>query len=319
MISIVIPLYNKEKYIKKTLDSVLKQTYSDYEIIIVDDGSTDGGVDVVRTYTNSSIKLIQQANKGVSAARNTGIINAKYDYIAFIDADDYWAPTFLEKMIEIINYYPEISIYSSKYAYIKNNKVEEKTDFFSSNEKYILFDLIGECCSKARFPINASSVIIKKDSIVNAGYFDERIKVFEDYDLFVRIALFSKVAYLNGEPLSFYNLDVPAESKPRGKLPPLEYNWVCYMDKYNYLLDTHENLKILLDRSILNQMIKYRRLRKYDKEVKNLLSKVKKENYRYKYELLYKLPIFCGDVLLYIYSFISRKLNYLSNRKLITK
>src|SRR5690606_38944730 len=98
MISVVIPLYNKEVYIKQTIENVLKQSYQEFEILVVDDGSKDNGPAIVKSFTDSRIKLIQKINGGVSSARNVGIQNAKYEYIAFLDADDIWLPNHLEEI-----------------------------------------------------------------------------------------------------------------------------------------------------------------------------------------------------------------------------
>ena len=96
MISVVIPLYNKEKQVAHTLQSVLRQTFQDFEIVIVDDGSTDHSVEEVEKVRDTRIRLVHQQNAGVSAARNRGISEAKYDLIAFLDADDEWKPEYLE-------------------------------------------------------------------------------------------------------------------------------------------------------------------------------------------------------------------------------
>ena len=102
-ISVVIPLYNKENFIKKTLDSVLQQTFTDFEVIIVNDCSTDNSDKIILEYKDERIKTIKhQTNKGLSAARNTGIAVATQDYIAFLDADDCWSTHFLSSVIEVI-------------------------------------------------------------------------------------------------------------------------------------------------------------------------------------------------------------------------
>ena len=94
MISVVIPLYNKEKYIKRAIESVLNQTFQKFEIIVVNDGSTDKSAEIVQNIKDPRIRLINQKNAGVSAARNRGIQEAKYEYIAFLDADDFWEKIF---------------------------------------------------------------------------------------------------------------------------------------------------------------------------------------------------------------------------------
>ncbi|MDM5272778.1 glycosyltransferase family A protein, partial [Sulfurovum sp. zt1-1] len=113
MFSVVIPLYNKEQYIAKTLESVLLQTFQEYEIIVVDDGSTDKSTFEVKRYNDNRIRLIQQENAGVSAARNRGIEEANYDLIAFLDADDEWLPNHLQELINLRIDYPECEVFAT--------------------------------------------------------------------------------------------------------------------------------------------------------------------------------------------------------------
>src|ERR1035437_6016704 len=126
MFSIIIPLYNKAKYIQKAIHSILSQTFQEYEIIIVNDGSTDNSLEVISSCQLSTVnyQLINQENKGVSTARNNGVKLAKYDYIAFLDADDWWEPTYLEEMKALIDEFPDAGIYGSSYYIVKNgNKI----------------------------------------------------------------------------------------------------------------------------------------------------------------------------------------------------
>ena len=105
--SVVIPLYNKEHYIASTLRSVLAQTYPDYEVIVVDDGSTDNSLQTCKTVQSDKIQIVQQANQGVSAARNKGIELAAGEYICFLDADDAWHPDYLQNIETIVQKYPQ--------------------------------------------------------------------------------------------------------------------------------------------------------------------------------------------------------------------
>ena len=113
--SVIIPVYNKERYIRKTIQSVLKQTFRDYEIIVVDDGSKDDSFKIVKSMQEDSIVLVQQENSGVAAARNTGIESARGEYIAFLDADDYWHPNYLEVIDDLITRFPQSDIIVSSY------------------------------------------------------------------------------------------------------------------------------------------------------------------------------------------------------------
>lgn len=113
--SVVIPLYNKQNYIKETIKSVLNQTFQDFEIVIVNDGSKDDSVKVVESIQDDRIKLVHQENSGVSVARNMGIKEANAKYIAFLDADDLWLPEFLQTIYELIQNFPDAGLYATAY------------------------------------------------------------------------------------------------------------------------------------------------------------------------------------------------------------
>ena len=115
MISVVIPLYNKERYIERAVYSVLSQTFQQFEIVIVNDGSTDGSVSVIERMNNPLIRLIHQKNGGVSAARNRGIEEARFEYIAFLDADDEWKENHLEVIAGLIRKFPECGVFGTSY------------------------------------------------------------------------------------------------------------------------------------------------------------------------------------------------------------
>src|SRR5688572_27202891 len=115
LFSVIIPLFNKAAHIENTLKSVLDQTFEEYEIIIVNDVSTDNGLEIVKNIRNSRIHIISQQNQGVSAARNKGIEHSKGKLIAFLDADDYWFPNHLEALSELHTNFPGCGIYCSRY------------------------------------------------------------------------------------------------------------------------------------------------------------------------------------------------------------
>ena len=115
MFSVVIPLYNKADYINKSIESVLNQSFVDFELIVVDDGSTDTSAEIAQSFLTDDHKLIRQQNTGVSAARNTGVANARHELIAFLDADDWWEPDFLQEMKFLIESHPEAGLYSSNF------------------------------------------------------------------------------------------------------------------------------------------------------------------------------------------------------------
>lgn len=101
-VSVIIPVYNREAYIRESVDSVLAQTFTEFEVIVVDDGSTDAAAEIIQSYTDPRIRLIRQSHQGVSAARNTGLDAARGEYITFLDSDDLYYPDFLQSMLQII-------------------------------------------------------------------------------------------------------------------------------------------------------------------------------------------------------------------------
>lgn len=197
MISVVIPLYNKEKQIAHTLQSVLNQTFQDFEIVIVDDGSTDGSVDEVKKLTDPRIRLICQKNAGVSAARNRGIEEAKSDLIAFLDADDEWKPEYLATQYHLYQKYPECSVYACNYEF-RDSKgkvtptIIRKLPF--TGEDGILSNYF-EVAICSHPPICSISIMVKKQAIQAIGGFPIGIKSGEDLLTWARLAINEKISY----------------------------------------------------------------------------------------------------------------------------
>ena len=149
MISVVIPLYNKEPIIKKTLNSVLSQDYSDFEVVVVDDGSTDNSVALVESIGDPRIRLIKQENGGPSKARNTGVKNAKGNWILFIDADDEMLPETLNYFSSLISKVADAKIFLGEVLFNKDGVISKANQY---NEGYVnnpfkahLFDCLTEC------------------------------------------------------------------------------------------------------------------------------------------------------------------------------
>ncbi len=186
MISVVIPTYNRARYLFKAIDSVLAQTYKNYEIIIVDDGSTDNTVEVVQPYL-SRIKYIYQDNKGVSSARNTGIRAAKRKWIAFLDSDDEWLPRKLEFQMIDLQQFPD-AVMSCTNILFEGVPGTASVDFFknclSFDVKQSLF--VRESLFKGY--ACTSTVLAKLETIIDVGLFDEEISIYEDTDLFFRLS-----------------------------------------------------------------------------------------------------------------------------------
>jgi glycosyltransferase involved in cell wall biosynthesis len=208
-ISVVIPLYNKAPHIQRALNSILGQSFSPKEIIVVDDGSSDGGGEIVQSNPDSRIRLIRQENSGASAARNRGIIESSSDFIAFLDADDEWKPEHLQKIALLIEEYPGCGAYATSYnmdagsAKIWRSKPQKH---FPIGWKGIIdFDKYIELGISTN-TFNSSSICVRKDTFNKAGMFDIKVIRGQDIDMWLRILLAADVAFLN-EPHTIYYLN----------------------------------------------------------------------------------------------------------------
>lgn len=192
--SVIIPLYNKKNYICRTLDSVLRQSFLDYEVIVVEDGSEDGSYEKVAAYGSEKIKIIRQKNQGVSVARNNGIACARGEYIAFLDADDEWESNYLETIDRLTAAYPGCGMYVTAYRIHMGNgrthyshRMEEPQGCIASywlTYRYV-YDFVW-----------TSAVCIRKADITACGGFKAGEKIGQDLDLWSRIAEKNpKVAY----------------------------------------------------------------------------------------------------------------------------
>lgn len=208
--SVVIPLYNKEKHIKRAIFSVLKQTYNKFELIVVDDGSTDAGYCIAKEIKDKRIKLLKKKNGGVSSARNYGIKHANYEYIAFLDADDEWKPNFLEEIKKLIIKYPKAGAYATSYEFYKNDQsIKPKLNInMKSGEAKIINYFKGTLYQPL---VSASSVTVHRTVFKNIGLFLEHLNRGEDLEMWCRIALNYDIAFIN-LTLSRYYLDAENRS-----------------------------------------------------------------------------------------------------------
>lgn len=207
MISVVVPLYNKEKQIAHTLQSVFNQTFQDFEIVIVDDGSTDGSVAEVAKYSDSRIRLIRQTNAGVSAARNRGIEEARYDLIAFLDADDEWKPEYLATQYYLSQKYPDCNVFACNYEFRDaEGKVTptiiRKLPFTSDDGILTNYFEVASCSHP---PLWTSAVMVKKQAIQTIGGFPVGIKSGEDLLTWARLAIQNNIAY-SCRSMAIYNI-----------------------------------------------------------------------------------------------------------------
>lgn len=232
MISVIIPLYNKEKHIAATIRSVLAQSFQDIEVIVVDDGSTDHSAAVVEQLLleDSRLCLIKQLNGGVCSARNKGIEVAKGEYVAFLDADDQWDVNFLTEIVNMQSDFPNAAMWGINYAELYNGKLvrELSTGLPKGYRGYVdnYFDMSGRIsdlyCS--------SSVVIRRETFAKVGLFDTRLKYSEDIDMWYRIIVNYPVAFYDRYMVSyFYDADNRTMNRTR-----LLRDWLpYYCDKYS--------------------------------------------------------------------------------------
>lgn len=200
-VSIIVPVYNTEKYIKECLESIIKQTYTNIEIIIINDGSTDKSQDIIEEYKNkdSRIKAIKQENSGVSFSRNIGINVATGNYIMFVDSDDIIIQNYIEQMIDILKKYNLDIIKSSFKKFNNNTSISTNVSFFKEDYKIINKDEINKLFIKTtNFNSSCMQIINKKIIDDNNIKFDSNIGFAEDF-LFTYKAflLANKIGYIN--------------------------------------------------------------------------------------------------------------------------
>lgn len=224
MISVVIPLYNKEKQIAHTLQSVFNQTFQNFEVVIVDDGSTDGSVAEVEKLSDSRIRLIHQKNAGVSAARNRGIEEAKSDLIAFLDADDEWKPEYLATQYQLSQKYPDCNVFACNYEF-RNTEgkvtptIIRKLPF--SGEDGILSNYF-EVASCSHPPICSISIMVRKPAIQAIGGFPVGIRSGEDLLTWARLAVNDKIAYSKISLAVFIRDEILFNKDQKQRIPEVE-------------------------------------------------------------------------------------------------
>ncbi len=198
-VSIIIPNYNYGIFIAKTLDSVLAQTFQEYEVIVIDDGSTDHSLKVIKSFSekfDGKLVLLTQQNKGVYAARNLGLRHAQGEYIAFLDADDIWFPELLEESVNLLEANPDFHLVYSNTEYFDSKTGLAKGLNFDERSGKI--PVTGKCVDKLFTQGNfvpLMSVVMRRDVIDSVGYFDEKLRVAADYEFFMRVSSTFPVAY----------------------------------------------------------------------------------------------------------------------------
>ena len=292
--SVIIPLYNKAPYVEKALESVCRQRFSNYELIVINDGSTDDSCMIAEKYLQGmdgiNYRLITQENAGVSAARNNGVAASKGEYVAFLDADDWWEPTYLEKMAQLIEDYPEAGLYACNYVYYKPGKTRVALNIPTG---YINYP--NAYYESGAMPVTSITAIMPRTVFDEMGGFPLGIKLGEDFLLWAKIALQHKVAFLN-EPLAWYNNDVPVKMRATRNLHHPNNHMLFRMDSIaSSLSPLASNLKsdwqALLDKLRVNGLLEYWLDKRYHDIAAQELAKVDWSQQPDSVKRTYKTPI----------------------------
>lgn len=263
--SIIVPLYNKAPYVRKALDSIVSQTFKDWECIIVDDGSTDESLQIVEDHIRETmsderlaIRVIHQANAGVAAARNNGVKASHGEYVCFLDADDWWEPTFLEEMDSLISEYPDAGIYASNYIYYKPGKTHVALNL---SRGYINYP---EAYAKNLvMPVTSITTCMPRRVFDEMGGFPLGIKLGEDFLLWAKTALHYSIAFCK-KPLAYYNNDIPASHRATRNLHAPQYHMLFHLEPLEEEIQQTSNIKyqtsvwkLLLDKLRISGLMDY--------------------------------------------------------------
>lgn len=303
--SIVIPLYNKESYIINTLKCVLNQSFTNFEIIIVNDGSTDNSLKKIDPFIDNRFKIIKQENKGASHARNIGIRESKGNYIALLDADDFWYPNHLFELKKQIDLFPDAGLYCNNYEIDYDGKLIKNAVFnFNYKDKSILIKDYFKA-SIINSVAWTSSVAFTKTNFEKAGQFNLDLKTGQDIDLWIRFALKLEVAFNPNITMRYLNYN--------NGLSKIEENDNRYdlINNYNIQEKTNPSFKLYLDKNRYAVA-----LRSKMNNEKRLYSKLKKEidnnNLNFKQRMLLNCPISILKQLKKIQKFLLKNNIYLS-------
>jgi len=300
--SVVIPLYNKERHIQNTIESVLGQSYDNFEIIVVNDGSTDSSASIVSSLDSTKIKLITIDNQGVSFARNYGVGKSKADYIAFLDADDYWHSEYLETIKKAINLFPkeaiyscaiqiktEQNLYSASYKHLPVNELITNINYFEGSIDHSL--------------LHCSSLVIKKSTFLDIGQFDVRLRTGEDTDFWIRLGLKYPIVFTNSILITHRYVHDGLSNSNRKSYRSVDYS------KYLKYKNEGKHVAFFINKNIFSSALKYKLLGD-QKNYEVLVNQLDTSLLNKKQKLLLSVPRSISKLLISIYNRLSSKKQY---------
>ncbi len=283
--SVIIPLYNKEHLIETTINSLLNQSFKDFEAIIVNDGCTDNSLKKTEPLIDHRFKIINQKNHGASHARNTGIKQAKGEYIALLDADDFWYDNHLTELEKLIKTFPEASLFCNNYEINYNEKfiMAAVFNFNYENRPLIIKDYFkGSIINSVAW---TSSVSFKKETFYKIGKFNLDLRTGQDIDLWIRFALHYSIAFNPKVTMTYNNFSSSNLSKS-------EYNNDRYNLISNYLIEERKDtsLKLYLDINRYALALRSKMNNQFELYQK-LIKQINYKNLNLKQKILLKLPV----------------------------
>ncbi len=282
--SVVIPLFNKDKYVAQTLETVLKQNFADFEIIIINDGSTDNSEQIVKSFSDSRIKYFSTENQGAAAARNIGIEKSQSPYIAFLDADDLWFENHLQELKNLIDLYPNAGMYANRYQLVFENGSTYQPSFFGIADDYegVVEDYFA---ASLRYAVASSiSIAVPKAIFAKVGNFKRYISSGQDTDMWIRIALHSKIIIGNKLTSTYLHFIEGSLSKTA-----ILEKKIKRFDEYVEQEKSNKSLKKYLDLYRMEYAMQYK-MAGASEESKSLYNQISKENLSVKSKTLYILP-----------------------------
>lgn len=292
--SVVIPLFNKAPYIAKAIQSVLSQTFTDYELIIIDDGSKDDSFATALKAIEGkgNCHIYRQQNGGVSVARNRGVDFSQGEYLCFLDADDWWDEHFLEEMSKLIEEFPDAGIYGTSYIIVNETKHKTRVSPIGVEQGFEK-GYINYCQVYAKtlaMPLTSNSVAIPRKVFEEMHGFPKGIMLGEDFILWIHIALKYKVAFLN-KPLAYYNQDVDLVNRAVGKMYEPQEHMLWNLTDLEPFEEDNKDYKLLVDALRVNGLLKYYISPKYGDAAKKELDKVDWKLQRTKVLKQYRKPL----------------------------
>ncbi|WP_432222114.1 glycosyltransferase family 2 protein [Flavobacterium sp. TMP13] len=298
--SVIVPLYNKAAYIENTLKSVLNQTFKDYEIIVINDESTDESKTKVLEFNDEKIQLYTQKNQGVSVARNLGIEKSQGKLIAFLDADDFWFPNHLQELADLYHNFPNSGMYCSRYK-IKTTKHHFQFPYFNGIENSYRGIIDNYFFSNFPYRISwTSSLAIPKKTLEKIGAFTPGVTNGQDLELWTKIGINYPVAITN-KITAIYHFDIP-NSLAKNKIGLMK---LMDFEQFEIAEQHDSNLKKNLDQYRIEYGLRYHIFGYTDKANFYIKDIDLKKSY-FKIWALFQIPPFCLRILFNFKNYIKK-------------